>query len=86
MEVSSLELCTEAVVPDEVAAEAVEYALLERPNVELVPLPGSRRDRPRLALQVTKLWKPGRRLRVRFLDGDPSVQERVARESVPAIL
>jgi hypothetical protein len=36
-----------------------------------VPLPAS------LPLLTGKLWKPGRTLRVRFLDGDPAVQTRL---------
>ena len=30
-----------------------------------------------LALIIGKLWKPGMTLRVRFLDGDPTVQQRL---------
>lgn len=40
-------------------------------------LPGVLPDQGLIAALTGKLWKPGRTLRVRFLDGDPSVQERV---------
>ncbi len=40
-------------------------------------LPGVLPDQGLIAALTGKLWKPGRTLRVRFLDGDAKVQERV---------
>jgi len=56
---------------------AAEIAVAENPR-NYVPI--TRRNAPvtRGALDHRKLWQAGRTLRVRFLDGDPAVQEKVA--------
>jgi hypothetical protein len=54
-----------------------ELAALERPdNVRVVPL--DRAGRARAAVERLRLWENGKRLRVRFLDGDPVVQQKIA--------
>jgi len=70
-----LHMCTDRVLPFEQEAEAKLIAEEENPaNVHLpdeqLPLSG--------AADARKLWKPGRVLRVRFLDGVQAVQEKVA--------
>ena len=50
-------------------------------NVRVTPVPrgaGTRRGTSRAAVERMKLWANGRRLRVRFIDGVPEVQRRVA--------
>jgi hypothetical protein len=72
-----LEICTEVTVPDEERAEADAVALEERAdNLRVRPI---RTDGPvaEMAIEVHKRWEPGKRLKIRFLDGDPSVQQRV---------
>lgn len=56
---------------DEVsAAERVD-------NTRVVPLRGGASGRPRAAVERFKLWENGRTLRVRFLDGAATVQQKV---------
>lgn len=55
-----------------------EMASAERvDNTRLTVLGGAAGGRPRAAVERFKLWQNGRTLRVRFLDGPASVQERV---------
>jgi hypothetical protein len=72
-----IEICTEVEPPEEKRAEAEAAALEERAD----NLQGRtvRTEGPvaRMAVEVQKRWGPGKRLKIRFLDGDPSVQERV---------
>ncbi len=57
--------------------EADALAVRERPdNVRVFPLGGPRRLRA--AVETHRLWENGKRLRVRFLDGDPVVQQKIA--------
>src|SRR5918999_5491829 len=54
-----------------------EVAARERPdNVRVVPLP--RGLTARAAVERLRLWENGKRLRIRFLDGDPVVQQKIA--------
>jgi hypothetical protein len=54
-----------------------EIAARERPdNVRVVPLP--RGLTARAAVERLRLWENGKRLRIRFLDGDPVVQQKIA--------
>jgi Bacterial pre-peptidase C-terminal domain/Astacin (Peptidase family M12A) len=56
---------------------ADDLAARERPdNVRVIPI--TARPRMRAAVERMRLWENGKRLRVRFLDGDPAVQEKVA--------
>ncbi len=65
----------DSAAPAEHEAEAL--AARERPdNVRVVPLGGPRRLRA--AVEKLRLWENGKRLRVRFLDGDPVVQQKIA--------
>ena len=76
--------CIDRSIPDDLLLEAMHHAIEENPNnapaISLRLLPqGVMPDVPQvfLAAITGKLWKPGRTLHVRFLDGDPRVQERV---------
>lgn len=67
-----IKMCIE-ILPD-MSDEAQRIALAENPlNAEPA------KDSPdRMALITGKKWKPGRTLRVRFLDGDPVVHQKIA--------
>lgn len=78
--------CIDRILPIELLLESMNRSLHENPRNAAAldlrsPLPGVVPDRPQPALAALtgKLWRPGRTLRVGFLDGDRSVQERVAR-------
>jgi Matrixin len=61
--------CIDRIVPAAYLQKAQEVAERENP---------ANRPRPFEAAAVTlKLWKPGRTLHIRFLDGDPVVQKKV---------
>lgn len=82
---SSIHTCIDRILPDELILESMRRAVEENPaNAASFQsrgfLPGVMPDVPRvfLAALTGKLWQPGRTLRVRFLDGDPLVQERIA--------
>ncbi len=63
--------CIDRVLPLDLREEARRVAVLENPqNLRDA-------DAPELALELAKKWKPGRTLRIRFLEGDPVVQRRV---------
>src|SRR5688572_6035950 len=68
--------------PDEVATrERVDNVRVEpiRPGRSRIGIPGARNgSRTRAAVERLKLWENGRRLRIKFLDGDGSVKEKVA--------
>ena len=57
------------------------HALTERPSnapmIDPALLPPGVDRTQMLALPTGKLWKPGRVLRVRFLDGDPAIQQKL---------
>ncbi len=68
---------------DDTAAEADHdaeaLAARERPdNVRVIPLSSAPRPLLRAAVEKMRLWENNKRLRVRFLDGDPVVQQKIA--------
>lgn len=63
----TLEVCVDRVLPDELLSVAKAKQAQEH---DLGPF--------ELALESQKIWKPGRTLRIRFLDGDPQVHQKVA--------
>lgn len=66
-----IRMCTDVAPPDE--NEAMLVALEENPaNVVLDPTRSIE-----IGVLKAKLWSPGRTLRIRFLDGDPVVQQKV---------
>ena len=85
MPLSAAKACIDITLPDELLLESMRQAVEENPNnapvVNLRNLPpGVMPDLSRayLAAITGKLWQPSRKLRVRFLDGDPQVQARIA--------
>lgn len=84
MPTSVIRACIDRMIPDELLLESMRRSVAENPlnapvlNRRMLP-PGVMPDIPQqyLAAITGKLWKPGRTLRVRFLDGDPQVQERI---------
>jgi hypothetical protein len=70
MSEDSLRLCIERIVPVEFADIAAKRALAENPEN------GSPVADEAAGIR-SKFWKPGRSLRVTFLDGDPNVQQKV---------
>ncbi len=78
-----IKLCIDRSLPTAQLFAASRAAVAENPdNAPVMPrgrsLPGSFVDSPvALAALTGKLWKPGRTLRVRFLDGNPAIQARV---------
>jgi hypothetical protein len=61
-----LETCIDRVIPEELEGAALEAETKEQGTGV------------KLALERRKKWKNGRKLRIRFLDGDPAVQAKVA--------
>jgi hypothetical protein len=75
-----LKICYDRVLDEDQKVDAALRAIEENPaNVPILPeAPGGEEEVPlEMALETRTLWKPGRTLRVRFLDGVPSVQEKV---------
>lgn len=73
---TTVKYCVNCVLPAE--KEELAKALAGNLNDNNLILPENPEDLDdAMALDVRKLWEPGRTLRVRFLDGDPLVQERV---------
>jgi serralysin len=70
-----LDICIE-IAPD-LSEAAQKIAIAENPDNAVVVKSGPD-AKTRLALGTDKKWKPGRTLRVRFLDGEPIVQQKVA--------
>ncbi len=80
-----IKACIDRALPVELLVDFMRRSVAENPlNAPQIPpartlAPAARPDfQPEaLAALTGKLWKPGRTLRVRFLDGDPVVQERL---------
>lgn len=73
---TTVKYCVNCVLPAE--KEELAKALAGNLNDNNLILPENPQDLDdAMALDVRKLWEPGRTLRVRFLDGDPLVQKRV---------
>ncbi|WP_166481970.1 beta/gamma crystallin-related protein [Scytonema sp. UIC 10036] len=67
-----IKVCIE--IPPDMSEEAQKLAFEENPlNAEAID-----NSSDRMALITGKKWQPGRTLRVRFLDGDPVVQTKIA--------
>lgn len=74
--------CIDRELPPDLVPLAARLAVRE--NAENAPLepsprelmPGVMLSQIQVAALTGKLWKPGRRLRVRFLDGDPRIADR----------
>ena len=79
----TIKTCTDRELPVNKMIEAMAKAVAENPaNAPSIStrglLPGVMPPSPLALAAVTgKLWQPGRTLRVRFLDGDPTVQQKL---------
>ncbi|KAF4438733.1 Peptidase M12A astacin [Fusarium acutatum] len=88
---SNIHYCTQLIVPEELAEEAIQAALQENPeniiSSPVIPLPPAGgiipsqrliQPRNRLGFYVNKSWRNGRTIRVRFLSGaSPYVHEKI---------
>jgi hypothetical protein len=74
-------LCFDRILVGQQALDAAALAVKENPaNVPIFAMPPGVMATPEplaLAAVTAKLWKPGRTLRVRFLEGNPTVQAKV---------
>ncbi len=85
---NSLKICVILKPPADKINEAVSIAIKERVDnagtleVEadaLENMTARNEVSPEMAVMVRKLWRNGRTLRVRFLDGEPTIQAKVVR-------
>ncbi len=79
---TSIHMCIDRILPPEQQAEAARAAIAENPaNVPVVHFrPGVGVENvpvEEITVLVAKQWQNGRTLRVRYLDGDPVVQQRL---------
>lgn len=73
-----IRVCVDRILTDDRAARlALQENPANQPAFDLRLLPPGVNPPAFLAALTGKLWKPGRTLRVRFLDGDPAVQARI---------
>lgn len=68
-----VQICGLRRVPDEYADAARALAIAERPSNAAGP--GNGEDR--LAFPLKRMWKAGRELRIRFLDGSPNLRAKI---------
>jgi hypothetical protein len=72
--------CTDCALPlaelPDVAELAIEERMTNAPMRRLADVPPEH-ERVRMAIQTGKAWRPGRTLRIRFLDGAAGVRSRV---------
>ncbi|MEI1420935.1 Tolloid-like protein 1 [Bacillus cabrialesii] len=75
----TLNLCAQMNLTDDQFVDAARLAILENPEnaPDADVMAGGDVDSYEMAVQVKKKWSNGRTLRVRFLDGDPVVHEKV---------
>src|SRR5262245_26179034 len=66
---TQIRACIDRVIPTDLQALARAKAIEENPANAPTAF--------EMALVTGKMWRPGRTLKVAFLDGDPSVQEKV---------
>lgn len=77
---STIHACVDVALPLTEQAQAAEQAAAENPRNQPTVSPrdlppGVAMDPAMIAILTGKMWKPGRTLKVRFLDGDTQVQE-----------
>ncbi|MBN1146189.1 MAG: hypothetical protein JXA78_02960 [Anaerolineales bacterium] len=74
-------LCFDRILEGQALIDSARLAIGENPaNIPIMSMlagPFSSPQPIQMALETRTLWKPGRSLRVCFLDGDPRVQEKV---------
>ncbi|OMF31939.1 M12 family metallopeptidase [Paenibacillus peoriae] len=70
--------CIQRQVPSELAIEAARLAILENPENNPKPVNNNGEiNNFKMAMQIRKKWRNGRTLRVRFLDGDSVIHEKI---------
>ncbi len=69
--------CIDVALPIELITTAANEAMSENPENAPMVLPAMLPSPVFLAVVTGKRWKPGRTLRVSFMDGDPAVQQRI---------
>ncbi|MGM0889807.1 MAG: M12 family metallopeptidase [Bacillota bacterium] len=74
---NDIKICTLKLLPEDVQKEAYEKAVMENPANDMKEEMGASPEKNEMALMKFKKWQPGRKLRVRFLDGVSDVQEKV---------
>ena len=78
-----MKICTEMLLEPDMLLEAAKKAVEENPSnadltiAAILAQDPEQLDGARMALVTRKMWKPGRTLKVRFMDGHPVVQEKV---------
>ena len=72
-----MKICTLKLLPEDARKEAYEKAVKENPANDMKEEMAVSPEKYEMALMKFKKWQPGRKLRVRFLDGVPDVQEKV---------
>lgn len=76
-----IKVCIDMILEGEEQVEAARLAVEERiDNLPIIDMPPGSVATPQpleMAILTRTLWKPGRVLRVRFMDGDPVVQAKV---------
>ena len=77
-----IQACIDRRLPDDDLVQTAEHAIAERTGNTPGRVGSTRAERVRLALDTGKEWRPGRTLRVAFLDGEPAVWERVEEVAV----
>ena len=70
-----IKACIDRIMPDHLRLESARNAVKENPAN--APARTARLSIEEIAVFTSNLWKPGRFLRVSFLDGDPAVQAKV---------
>jgi serralysin len=75
LDLLNIKACADKALPPELAGAGLTAAVDERPDNILMPgmtpmagMAVNTLDMPAMAVVATKLWKPGRQLRVRFMD------------------
>ncbi|WP_265939218.1 zinc metalloprotease [Bacillus thuringiensis] len=73
--------CVQMYLPDDQVIEATRLAIQENPDnaPDTDELSADSIDSFEMALVIGKKWRNGRTLRVRFLDGEPAVHEKIKR-------
>lgn len=76
---SHAQVCVDKLLPDDQVVEAARKAIEENPENAPQQVRGMTMPDPfQMALLTRTKWQPGRTLTCTFLDGDPTVQQKVA--------
>lgn len=67
-----IQVCSLRRVPEDLIQAARRFALQERPSNA-----GANDGEDRLAFPIQGMWKPSRELRIRFLHGTPTLQDKI---------